>query len=254
MQFYENLVYDDTIGASGLYDLAVPDSTARDLFIYIHGGGIESGCKDSYAERTLIRLLADTYGVMAASINYRMYPTARFPDYVEDCAKAVAAIIRDAKRYGTFERVTVGGSSAGGYLSMMLFFDPKYLAKEGLLPTDIDGWYFDAGQPTTHFNILAKERGIDPLAIRMDEAAPMYFVDHRYEDSVAHPLPRLHFTWSEFDMTARPEQSELLLCLLRYYGYPSEKLSTTFMKGYRHCAYTLEPERFAEMIAEFLQN
>ncbi len=254
MQLYENLIYDNTIGTNGLYDLAVPDSgMASDLFIYIHGGGIESGVKHGGAERSLIEALAEKYGIMAASINYRMYPDAHFPDFIEDCAKAVAVILRDAKKYGTFTRVTVGGSSAGGYLSMMLFFDPQYLAAEGLKPTDIDGWYFDAGQPTTHFNILAKERGIDPLAIRMDEAAPMYFVDHRYEEADKAQLPRLHFTWAEFDMTARPEQTELMLCLLRYYGYPEHKLSTTFMKGYRHCAYISETALFSEMIAAFIQ-
>ena len=158
----------------------------------------------------------------------------------------------EGRKVVNFKRITVGGSSAGGYLSMMLFFDPKYLGAYGISPRDIDGWYFDAGQPTTHFNILDKERGIDPLAIRVDEAAPIYFVDHRFEDPDT--LPRIHFVWSERDMTARPEQTELMICLLKYYGYPQNKIGQTFMPHNRHCEYVAKSALFAEMIAGFLKG
>ena len=221
MTLLENQIYNTETGAAGLYDIALPGDVGTPcdlLYIYIHGGGIEGGTKDGGAERGLITTLAKEYGIAAASINYRMYPAARFPVFIEDCAKAVAEILRAAKTLCPFRHAAVGGSSAGGYLSMMLFFDPKYLGAVGLSPRDIHGWYFDAGQPTTHFNILAKERGIDPVAVRIDEAAPMFFVDCPFTEKDT--LPHIHFTWSEYDMTARPEQTELMLCLLRHYGYP----------------------------------
>ncbi len=251
MTLYKNLIYNASIGEAGLYDLAVPDATRSDgfdLFIYIHGGGLENGSKNY---DPLLTTLADDYGIMTASINYRLYHDVRFPTYICDCAKAIAVILREAKQYAHVRSVTVGGSSAGGYLSMMLFFDPQYLRAEGVSPNEIDRWFFDAGQPTTHFNILAYERGLDPIAIRVDEAAPIYFIDHAYTETDT--LPHLHFVWSEYDMVARPEQSELTLRLLRHYGYPENKLHTTFMKGYRHCAYIAETAVFAKMIADALR-
>ena len=252
MTILENISYNPAIGTAGLYDLILPGNpgdACGDLFVYIHGGGIENG--DKAGERPVFTYLAER-GIACASLNYRMYPTAKFPEYIEDCAAAVAHLMTEGRKIVNFRRITVGGSSAGGYLSMMLFFDPKYLGAHGISPRDIDGWYFDAGQPTTHFNILAKERGIDPVAVRVDEGAPIYFVDHRYEDPDT--LPRIHFVWAERDMTARPEQSELMVCLLRHYGYPKEKLTQTFMPHNGHCEYVSKPALFGEMIAGFLNG
>lgn len=65
----------------------------------------------------------------------------------------------------------MGGSSAGGYLSMMLCFDKKYYEAVGVSPSDISGCVHDAGQPTVHFKVL-KERGIDSRRIIIDESAP----------------------------------------------------------------------------------
>lgn len=253
MTVLENIVYDPAIGRNGLYDLILPGEpgdACRDLFVYIHGGGIESGSKEG--ERRVFTHLAE-HGIACASINYRMYNEgARFPEFIEDCARAVAHIMTEGRAIVPFERITVGGSSAGGYLSMMLFFDEHYLGAHNISVRDIDGWFFDAGQPTTHFNILAKERGIDPVAIRVDEAAPIYFVDRPYEDTET--LPYLHFVWSEFDMTARPEQSALMVRMLRHYGYPQNKLTQTFMPHNRHCEYISKPALFAEMIAGFIKS
>ncbi|MGM9625000.1 MAG: alpha/beta hydrolase [Eubacteriales bacterium] len=254
MTLLENLIYDPSRPECCRYDLFLPcniGGTCENLFVYFHGGGLEGG--DKAYERPVFSLLCEQYGIACASVNYRMYPDgARFPDYIEDCAKAVSVIMTEGKQYCRFRHITVGGSSAGGYLSMMLFFDPRYLGAYGIHPNTIDNCYFDAGQPTTHFNILAKERGLDPTAVRIDEAAPMYFADHPYTDTEA--LPRLHFTWAEHDMTARPEQNELMVCLLRHYGYPAEKLSTTWMAGNRHCEYVGNAPVFAKMIADFMKQ
>lgn len=251
MTILENISYDPALGKSGLYDFILPGNpgdACDDLFVYIHGGGIEGG--DKAGERGVFQYLA-AHGIASASINYRMYPDgAKFPDYIEDCAKAVSHIMTEGRKIVNFKRITVGGSSAGGYLSMMLFFDPRYLGAHGISPRDIDGWYFDAGQPTTHFNILAKERGIDPVAVRIDEAAPMYFVDHRFESPDT--LPRIHFVWAENDMALRPEQSALMVRLLRHYGYPQNKLTQTFMPHNGHCEYVGKSALFGEMIAGFL--
>ena len=67
---------------------------------------------------------------------------------------AVEMCIRDR---GLTENLYVGGSSAGAYIAMMLCFDPAYLKPYGV--SNIQGYLFDAGQPTVHFRVL-KERGL----------------------------------------------------------------------------------------------
>lgn len=58
---------------------------------------------------------------------------------------------------------------------MMLAFDKNYLASFGLDPDDFDEYNHDAGQPTSHFNVL-REKGIDSRRIIVDETAPLYHI------------------------------------------------------------------------------
>ena len=74
-----------------------------------------------------------------------------------------------------FYKILVGGSSAGGYISMMLCFDNKYLKKHGINPSDITGYIHDSGQPTSHFTVL-NHSGTDPRRVIVEERAPLYFV------------------------------------------------------------------------------
>ena len=252
MTILENLVYDDQTGVRGLYDMILPcedGGSADTLFFYIHGGGIEGGSKND--NRETFRILAE-HGIACASINYRMFPDgAKYPMFIEDCARAVHAVMTDGRKHCDFKKIIVGGSSAGGYLSMMMFYNPAFLGVWGIKPTDIDGWFFDAGQPTAHFGILQRN-GFDPLVVRVDETAPMYYITEKYEDHGE--LPRLHFIWSEFDMTLRPEQNALMVKMMEAFGYPKEKLSTRFMPGMRHCQYVADAPLFASMIEEFVHS
>ncbi len=103
-------------------DLHLPDAAEFPVFVYFHGGGLENGSRrdclpmDSY-------LVA--HGVAVAEAEYRMYPTAHYPDFVEDAAAAVAWVREHISEYGHATGIFVGGSSAGGYLSMMLCFDKR---------------------------------------------------------------------------------------------------------------------------------
>ena len=67
-------------------DLYMPENEKPKLFIYMHGGGLTSGSRD--AGIRFDTLVSD--GIAAASLDYRMYPDAKFPDFIEDCARAVA--------------------------------------------------------------------------------------------------------------------------------------------------------------------
>lgn len=56
-----------------------------------------------------------------------MYPTAKFPEYLEDAAAAVAWAKAHIQEYGGNGELYVSGQSAGAWISMMLCVNEKYL-------------------------------------------------------------------------------------------------------------------------------
>ena len=144
------------------------------------------------------------------------------------------------------DKVFIGGSSAGGYLSMMLYFDGQYLGKYGLTCKDFAGFVFDAGQPTVHFNVL-RERGLDRRRIVVDEAAPLYHItDYSGE-------PPMVIYVSENDIPNRYAQTELLRSTLKDFGYPEERITYHLMPGCKHCSYTASLE-FSESVVDFINK
>ncbi len=86
--------------------------------VYFHGGGFRHGGKSREA-RPLIYHLA-RQGWVAISANYRIGPTARFPDHVVDAKRVIAWVRAHGHEYGAdTTRLFVAGSSAGGYLAAM---------------------------------------------------------------------------------------------------------------------------------------
>lgn len=225
-------------------DLYMPENEKPKLFIYMHGGGLTSGSRD--AGIRFDTLVSD--GIAAASLDYRMYPDAKFPDFIEDCARAVAFLKTELD--GKISGIYVGGSSAGAYLSMMLLFDKHYLGAYGIDPFDINGWVLDAGQPTVHFNVLA-ERGLDPRLVRIDEAAPLWFVDEKLVPE-NRKVPDVLIISSEHDMECRLEQLRLLEATMKHFGWQEDRLRFRYMEGYSHCSYIGEPV-FAELIESIVK-
>ena len=231
-----------------MLDLFLPESEEFDLFVYIHGGGlVEGGRKrvDVFA-KTLAK-----HNIATASIEYRMYPNAKFPEFIEDCAYSVKWLRDNISEYGRCKRIFVGGSSAGGYLSMMLCFDKSYLAKVGMKPTDIDAYIHDAGQPTAHFNVIQKELGVDGRRVIVNEMAPIYFVGMDEEYS------KMLFIVSDNDMEARYEQTLLMVKTLQHFGH-GDKVEFTLQHG-GHCQYVYEEDangegRLGVIILEYLEK
>ena len=228
-------------------DLFLPESDTFDVFVYFHGGGLEHGSRkgmDVFA-KTLAK-----NNIATASVEYSMYPNAKFPEFIQDCAESVRWIRDNINNYGKCKRIFVGGSSAGGYLSMMLCFDNKYLEQVGMLPTDIAGYIHDAGQPTAHFNVL-KELGVDSRRLIVDKTAPMYFVGMQEKYS-----PML-FIVSDNDMFARYEQTMLMIKTLEHFGH-KDNVFVKVING-KHCEHTLKADQngegvFGNIINEFVNK
>lgn len=243
MRILQNIPYTAPADDVRLMDVYLPRKPNGNLFFYAHGGGLEAGDKRDaacFAEYLAMR------GTAVVSINYRMYPRAQYPDFIRDTAEALAFVKEKMPEWGA-EKLYVGGSSAGGYLSMMLCFAPEYLQAFGLSNADIAGYFHDAGQPTAHFRVL-RERGMDPRRVIVDESCPLFHVGTQ-----AH-YPPMRFIVSDQDMKNRYEQTMLMLSTLRHFGV--EKADYVLMHG-GHCAYIgrMEGEEsvFGRMIEAFIQ-
>ena len=225
MRVYSDIQYTGNHPSQKL-DILLPDAEGEyPIFVYIHGGGIVEGDKaDVFFNETLTKR-----GVGLVSINYRMYPEAKYPEFVEDSAAAVAWVFKNIDKYCKPRGIYVGGSSAGGYLSMMLCFDKRWLGAHGIAPTDVAGYLHDAGQPTKHFNVL-KYAGVDPKRVIIDETAPLYHIGVDAEYS------RMLFVVSDNDMENRYEQTMLVLSTLKHYGHAEPKIKFKLMHG-GHCEY-----------------
>ncbi|MBO7762620.1 MAG: alpha/beta hydrolase [Clostridia bacterium] len=250
MRSYQGLTYRGDLDM----ELHLPDEGPFSLFVYFHGGGLQGG--GTYCKPFATTLCKRGIGVL--SVQYRMYPKegcgeVRYPMYIDDCAAAIRWAFDHIGEYGECRGIYAGGSSAGGYLSMSLCFNKAHLAAYGLTPTDLAGFIHDAGQPTTHFNLLAKEDGVDGRRVIVDERAPLYHVGI---DPVYAPMLIIV---SDADMQNRPEQTTLLLSTLRHFGHTEESgVYYRLMHG-THCSYVYETDEdgegvFGKMIAEFIET
>lgn len=225
MKEFHDIVYSDIGHPRQKLDLYLPDCPDFPVFVYFHGGGLENGSKDN---ETFMSYLTDR-GIAVVCANYRMYPSAVFPEFVRDAAAAVAWTFKNIHNYGNCSKIYVGGSSAGGYLSMMLCYNKAYLAPYKINPAQLAGFIHDAGQPTTHFNVL-RERGLDSRRLIVDEAAPLYYIGLEPEYA-----PQL-FLISDHDIPGRYEQTMLTLATLKDFGYDQTKIDWKLLNG-THCHY-----------------
>ncbi len=234
-----------------LMDIYLPASAPRAALVYFHGGGLENGSKDVHdCLRLGEELTAAGVALMAAS--YRKYPAAKFPEFIQDAAAAATFAINHGAEYGLNCPAYVGGSSAGGYLTGMLCFARKYLAAEGITPEAFAGFILDAGQPTTHFRVLA-ERGEDPRRCVVDEASMLW---HITDASPARPL---FIIYADDDMPARREQNLLLRATLIHMGYDPALIHMREMQGWSHCGYVDSADGegrgiLGRMILEFIDG
>lgn len=126
-------------------DLYLPHDPAarRRLVVFAYGGGWDAGARRSY--RFIGQRLAAS-GFSVAIPDYRLYPEARFPDFVEDTAAAVAWLAAHAGQHGIDgRRMALLGHSAGAYNAAMVALDPRYLEAKGTSPAVITGMVGLAG-------------------------------------------------------------------------------------------------------------
>jgi acetyl esterase/lipase len=110
------------------YDLYSPADAkpGTPVIVFIYGGSWHSGDRRDYA---FVGNALARRGLITAIADYRLYPDVVFPAFVEDEAKAVAAISR---RVGAGHPLFIMGHSAGAQIGALLALDPHYLKAEGI--------------------------------------------------------------------------------------------------------------------------
>ena len=104
----------------------------RPMVVFLYGGSWQEGNKESYA---FVAAALTRHGYVTFVPDYRVYPQARYPDFVDDAAHAVAYARAHAAQYGADpSRLFLVGHSAGSYMVAMLALDPRWLGAVGLDP------------------------------------------------------------------------------------------------------------------------
>lgn len=186
--------------------------------VWFHGGGLEVGNKE----------LLDGFrrqGFAVVSVNYRLFPRCKCPDYIDDAAAALAWTFDNIERFGgTKEQIYVSGHSAGGYLTLMLALAKEYTAKYGLDADRIAKAYPVSGQTVTHYTIR-KERGLPDGIPVIDEYAPMSHAGRGGAPMILICGDR------SLEMLARYEENAHLQSLLKHFGHDSVLYE---MEGFDH--------------------
>lgn len=151
-------------------DVYHPESaTDCPVIVWFHGGGLEGGNKEIPAQ-------LKEKGMVVVGVNYRLLPRVTVKETLDDAAEAVAWVFRHIAEYGgDTHKIVVSGHSAGGYISMMLCLDKKWLAAYGTDADSVMMYVPFSGQAITHYNVR-KMQGIPPLQPTIDEYAPLYWV------------------------------------------------------------------------------
>lgn len=207
-----------------LLDWYLPDENGFDTILWFHGGGMEAGDRKGGAALAEHAVKA---GYAFVSVEYSMYPTARYPEFIVDAAQSVRHVQKRLPEVGGSGRIIITGQSAGAYLTMMLCMNPAYLRNYGVDMDGILAFVSDSAQQTVHYNVL-RERGMDTRLERLDDAAPMYYA---CMNRVEKPLLMIYY---ENDFPCRPEQNILMYTSLKRFQ-PELKLEITKLPG-GHCA------------------
>ena len=205
-------------------DLFLPEQEEFYTIIHFHGGGLVEGDKGDthqYCEH-----LANL-GFAVATANYSLMPTAKFPEYLYDAAQAVKYVMDNISKYGKCKGFIISGQSAGAWITLMLCFNTKYLESVNIKNSAILGWISDAAQPTSHFNILKIEKNLSPLLQRIDETAPLFYVDEN--TNFSHLLLMAY----QQDLPNRVEQNKLLVSSVKSFNDKAD-IELNILKGY-HC-------------------
>lgn len=121
----KDIAYSDS--AHQTLDIYTPEnlSKKRPVVVFFYGGGW------SWGDKSYFTFIADAFvkmGYVVVIPNYILYPNGKYPDFIDDGAKAVDWVSRHIHDYyGDNTQLNLVGHSAGAYIGAMVSFNDKYL-------------------------------------------------------------------------------------------------------------------------------
>jgi acetyl esterase/lipase len=197
------------------YDLYIPSdaAVAAPLLVFFYGGGWRSGERADYAfaARSLASL-----GLLVAVPDYRLFPEARWPAFMEDGAAALRAIQAGP---GRGRPIFLMGHSAGAFIAISLAADRRWLGAErdGLAGAIGLAGPYDFGPEDDPAGIFAA------APARRAQAVP--------EPSALRGAPPLLLLQGEADDTVRPAQATRFAALA---GAQGVNVTTRLYPGLGH--------------------
>ncbi|MHB8902000.1 MAG: alpha/beta hydrolase [Thermoguttaceae bacterium] len=203
--------------------------TARPGFstlVWLHGGGLWGGDREIAPYLTELFPLLKQQGIALVSIDYRIIPEARCPDYIEDAAAGVAWTFKNIEQFGGDpDKIILMGGSAGAYLTSMIGLDKRWLNKHGIDADRLLGLIPLSGHAITH-QTVREEQGIPKEQPSIDQYAPLYHVR-------GDAPPILLITGDrELEMLGRYEENAYFMRMLKIAGHKDVTLQE--YKGYNH--------------------
>ncbi len=165
------------------------------VVMFFYGGGWSRGQR---AEHRFVAQTLTQHGATVVISDYRLYPEAVFPDFMQDAAAAVAWTHRNIAQYGGDpKKIYLVGHSAGAHIVSLLALDARYLAAQGL-GTNIVAGVIGLATPTDFATTLgvkyrpafvdqAQLERAQPVRYVRSDAPPM-LLQHGADDTVV--LPR----------------------------------------------------------------
>jgi acetyl esterase/lipase len=196
-------------------DLYLPKGGAvgAPAVLFFYGGAFISGHRREY--RFVGEALASR-GIIVAIADYGLFPEHRFPDFIEDGAKAfvfLRGILAD--HGGDPERLFVAGHSAGAYIAVMLACNPRYLHEAGEEPSSLAGAIGVAG-PYDFLPITNPQRIEIFGGSNRVETQPIHFVDGQ--------RPPMLLLTGDRDVNILPGNTKNLAARLRQHGSTVEEI------------------------------
>jgi acetyl esterase/lipase len=112
-------------------------ASTKPVIVFWYGGSWDDGARQDYR---FVGVALARLGYLAVLPDYRLYPQARFPQFLDDSAQAVAWLQRHAAQYGgNPRRIILMGHSAGAHMAAMLALNRRYLLAAGADPDRIIG-------------------------------------------------------------------------------------------------------------------
>ena len=179
------------------------------VLVWFHGGGLTGGDK--------FFVPFSDHHIVQVAVRYPFLKTTKIDDLLDACAQAVAWTVKNIAKYGGDPtKVFLSGHSAGGYITMMLGLDPKWLAKYGVNNVNLGGIAPLSGQATKHFNVRKFAGDKEPQFLpKIDEYAPLAYVAEKDYP----PILVVSGDPAANEWKCRAEENELLVASIRACGH-----------------------------------